>query len=300
MKSAGVTSAISAPIEIDGQGAALLYVDRFRHADLAHGKREQALVMAIADMIAVRLAHIEQTQVIQHLQESTSTAKKIKEQILADFPNDLVEFIGKLCLALVGDERCCVLSASSGSDASRILKVIPDLVFDAQNGTPAAPPLQWVDVSSGDHASLDRRLFGGGSGHPGSLELAHGGYVVIVDAEDLSHDQQRRLASVVQHGQLTLSDGATREVDVRLIIWNRDVHSTGGDAEAKYLQRLEQLFEHSIIKLSLPTLRDRLQRQPDVLESELQAVADQLQQSLPKFEKSIHCITAICLARRCR
>ena len=137
----------------------------------------------------------------------------------------------------------------------------------------AGQALQWVDANSGMPEAIEARLFGGAAGQPGAIELAHNGWLVLVSPNELAPSAQQQLAAVIESGTLTLRDGSERQVQVRLIIWQPSSAFGFGNGASGLSAVLQGLVTH---RCTLPTLPERLQRHPELLEDALALVAARL------------------------
>jgi hypothetical protein len=264
MLTAGIRSAVAAPVRAGEAVAAVLYVDRFGD-QMAHSTRDQALIQACADMVGTRLA------ALQHQQRSGILVRQLQAEVAAaadasPWPTDLEE-LEHHWQAVMAASGHILLQAPIGSEFDSLLR--------HPSQRQAGQGLQWVDAESGSEAALQARIFGTGSGQPGALELAHNGWFVLVGPEDLSPQLQQHLASVVASGALVLADGSQRQLSVRLILWQR----------AEGAQLVDDLFRLATHQLQVPSLAQRLQAHGTLLDECLAMVASRLGRDLTRLPR---------------
>lgn len=124
------------------------------------------------------------------------------------------------------------------------------------------------------------------SGKPGKFELANGGTLFLDEVGEMPLDMQVKLLRAIQEGVITRVGGTKNiPVDVRIIAaTNRDLKEE--IKEGRF--RLDLYYRLSVIPLRLPSLRERKEDIPMLINYFLQSKALKLNKDVPEISPEVY------------
>lgn len=221
MLQAGVRSAMAAPLRLGDAPLAVLYVDRIK-AGAAFTRLELEFLAAVANQLTVQLTQRE------HLAVTGDSASVVPAPVVVAPLPPPPTHRPSATLALLAGEDAAFVTARHLIERLAVSPLPVLVAGHAGSGRTLAArhvhaasdrrdhPLQTVSCATlGDHAG--RTLFGQGD-HPGVLEIAQHGTVLIEDLHLLPVPFQTRLAAMLSDGAVLRLDGtAPRPCTARLI-----------------------------------------------------------------------------------
>jgi transcriptional regulator with GAF, ATPase, and Fis domain len=280
MVSAGVRSAMAAPLRIGDELHAALYVDRLE-GDSAFTRIELEFLAAVANQLAVQLhGRSNVAELEAEVVRLKSAPKPAAQRLLGDDPaiKGLESFIAG---AAVSASPVLILG-ESGTGKELVARAIHAASPRAER------PLQVAGCAALGEQLVEAALFGHAKGaggaednRPGLFELADHATVLLDEVGELPPAVQARLLRVLEQGEVQrIGEAAVRTVDVRLIATsNRDLREEvkAGRFRADLLHRLDAL------SVSTPTLRSRAGDLELLIDHFLRDNAQRLSHALKRF-----------------
>jgi DNA-binding NtrC family response regulator len=185
----------------------------------------------------------------------------------------------------VADIRCNVLiEGESGSGKELVARALH------YQGSHADKPFIVIDCGALTETLLESELFGHEKGaftgavqsKSGLLELASGGTVFLDEISNISAAMQMKLLRVIQEQQVTRVGGVSPiQIDVRFIAAsNRNLEQMVATGEFR-----EDLYHRlNVVKIELPSLRERREDIPQLLQYFVNKFADQFHRQVEGFD----------------
>jgi len=255
MVSAGVTSAMAAPMRVGDEVHALLYVDRISGSK-PFTRTDLEFLAAVANQLAVQLANTQQVaQLTSEVERLAVAPRRATVQLVGTDPvmEAVQMFIGR---AAPTNAPVLVLG-ESGTGKELVARAVH------QQSKRSDKPLQIVNCAAIAENLVESTLFGHVKGaftgadetRPGMFELADAATLFLDEVGELALGTQAKLLRVLEQGEIQrVGDGGLRKVDVRLIAaTNRDLGE-----EVKAGRFREDLFHRlNVLVVTLPPLRER-------------------------------------------
>ena len=249
MLSAGVRSAMAAPLRIGDEVHALLYVDRIKGPvvgpTVPFTRADLEFLTAVANQLAVCLANL--ANVARMTAEISRLAPVAKPLALI---GPALAGIDALAAKVAITDQPCLIIGEAGTGKDLLARIIH------QRSPRAAQPLQILTCGGMDTDKLELALVGSArESRPGVIELADRATLLIEDVADLSPEAQVRLVRLLDRGEVCrLGDETVRRADVRVIATStQDLRavSSAGRIRPELINRL------SAFAFILPPLVDR-------------------------------------------
>ncbi|MEK7414361.1 MAG: sigma 54-interacting transcriptional regulator [Planctomycetota bacterium] len=255
MVTAGVRSAMAAPLRIGDEVHALLYVDRvtgnkpFERSDLE-------FLAAVANQLAVQLTNRQQVARLEAEVDRLQTApRKTQLAIVGNDPS--MQVVQSFISRAAPTNAPVLILGESGTGKELVARAIQ------QQSKRAERPFQIVNCAAIAENLVESTLFGHVKGaftgadetRPGVFELADGATLFLDEVGELPLSTQAKLLRALEQGEVQrVGDGTLRKVDVRLVAaTNRELAEevTAGRFREDLFHRL------NVLSVVLPPLRAR-------------------------------------------
>ncbi|MGD0999102.1 MAG: sigma 54-interacting transcriptional regulator [Candidatus Brocadiia bacterium] len=249
-----ITSAMCAPIQIGDRLLGELYVDRFGDA-ARFTNADLELLVAIAAQSAVAIENVRVREEIgreRYVREREARgAYDIVGQCQA--MESVFRFIAKAAPADAG----VLIEGESGTGKELVARAIH------LNSPRRHQPFEAVNCAAMAPTLLESELFGHVRGaftgadrdRPGRFELADGGTLFLDEIGELPDGSQSKLLRVIETGELRrVGDIKDRKVNARVIA---ATNKKLAEEVARARFREDLYFRLNVLKISLPTLRER-------------------------------------------
>jgi transcriptional regulator with GAF, ATPase, and Fis domain len=280
MVSAGVRSAMAAPLRVGDELHAALYVDRLE-GDAPFTRTELEFLAAVANQLAVQLHGRSNVAELEAEVVRLSRAPKPAGQpLIGDDP--AIKGLASFISGAAGSTSPVLILGESGTGKELVARAIH--AASPRSGS----PLQVVGCAALGEQAIEAALFGHAKGaggaednRPGLFELADQATVLLDEVGELPGPVQARLLRVLEQGEVSrLGEAAVRKVDVRLIATSaRDLREEvkAGRFREDLLHRLD------VLSVSTPTLRHRAGDLEALIDHFLRDNAQRLGQALKRF-----------------
>ena len=280
MVSAGVRSAMAAPLRIGDELHAALYVDRLE-GDAPFTRAELEFLAAVANQLAVQLHGRSNVAALEaEVVRLQAAPKPAAPRLLGDDP--AIKSLEAFISGAAGSTSPVLITGESGTGKELVARAIHAASMRA------ARPLQLAACAALGEQQVEATLFGHAKGaggaedsRPGLFELADQATVLLDEIGELPGNVQVRLLRLLEQGEVQrLGEAAVRTVDVRVIATsNRDL------AEEVKAGRFRQDLLHRLDALTVttPTLRSRAGDLEALIDHFLRDHAQRLGQPLKRF-----------------
>jgi transcriptional regulator with GAF, ATPase, and Fis domain len=249
-----ITSAMCAPIQIGDRLLGELYVDRFGDA-ARFTNADLELLVAIAAQSAVAIENV-------RVHEEMGRERYVRERE-ARGAYDIVgqcqamESVFRFIAKAAPSDAGVLIEGESGTGKELVARAIH------LNSPRRHQPFEAVNCAAMAPTLLESELFGHVRGaftgadrdRPGRFELADGGTLFLDEIGELPDGSQSKLLRVIETGELRrVGDIKDRKVNARVIAaTNKKLAEEVGRARF----REDLYFRLNVLKISLPTLRER-------------------------------------------
>ena len=281
MVSAGVRSAMAAPLRIGDEIHAALYVDRLE-GEAPFTRTELEFLAAVANQLAVQLHNRANVAELEaEVVRLTSAPKPVAALLLGEDPS--MRALEAFIAGAAHSTSPVLILGESGTGKELVARAIHAASKRADR------PLQALNCAGFTEQLVDSSLFGHAKGaftgaddqRPGLFELADQATVLLDEVGELPLSVQGKLLRVLEQGEVQrIGDAAIRRVDVRVIaITARDLREDvkSGRFREDLLHRLDAL------SITTPTLRSRPGDCEALIDHFLHDNAQRLAQPLKRF-----------------
>ncbi|NQT53129.1 sigma-54-dependent Fis family transcriptional regulator [bacterium] len=225
--------------------------------------------LALDQLVALLAAVVEERR--EEADRQFAVGRDVARPRLTDFVSSSATMRAFMMMAsrVVHTDTALLLLGETGVGKERLARAIH------AEGPRAQGPFVTVNCGALPEALLESELFGHEEGaftgatrtRRGRFEVAHGGTIFLDEIGDLPfHLQVKLLRALQEHEVQPVGSEAPIQVDVRVMAaTNRDLHAAVADGEF----RRDLYYRLSVVTLTIPPLRERVEDIPELVESYL-------------------------------